>query len=183
MTTTSHAPPLEFGSVDEALAALRDAGHRVSTARRLIIEALFKAEGPVAADFLARGAGGLPVPGDEASVYRNLDLFERIGLVRHLHAGHGPGLYALAGDGAREYLVCENCGLVRSVEPDVLDGVRATIQKRFGFRAHFGHFPIAGLCAHCTESAPGGEARDHEHSHGDHIHSHPHAHHDGHSHD
>ena len=33
---------------------------------------------------------------DLGSVYRNLEALEAIGLVRHVHLGHGPGMYALA---------------------------------------------------------------------------------------
>jgi len=46
--------------------------------------------------------------------YRNLETLEEVGLVRHVHLGHGPGLYALAAP-EHEYLVCESCHAVRTV--------------------------------------------------------------------
>ena len=50
------------------------------------------------------------VPGsDLASVYRNLETLEEVGLVRHVHLGHGPGPLRARGRDAREYLVCESC--------------------------------------------------------------------------
>ena len=70
--------------------------------------------------------------------------------MRHVHAGHGPGLYALAGGGEREYLACERCGRVTAVAPAQLDGVRAALRDDFGFDAHFTHFPIVGRCARCA---------------------------------
>jgi Fur family ferric uptake transcriptional regulator len=81
-------------------------------------------------------------------VYRNLEAFEELGLVRHVHLGHGPGLYALAGD--REYLVCETCDRVRSVPSEALDGVRSAIRDAFGYEARFSHFPIVGQCPDCS---------------------------------
>ena len=48
------------------------------------------------ADAIAAGLDGRLPSSDLASVYRNLDTLEEIGLVRHFHVGHGPGLYALA---------------------------------------------------------------------------------------
>ena len=75
-----------------------------------MLEALFLADGPVSAEELAAGLGGQVPPSDLASVYRNLETLERHGVVRHVHLGHGPGRYALAGTGEREYLVCERCG-------------------------------------------------------------------------
>jgi Fur family ferric uptake transcriptional regulator len=87
---------------------------------------------------------------DIASVYRNLQAFEDIGLVRHVHLGHGPGLHALAVTGEREYLTCERCADYREVQPRELDAVRALIAERFGYVASFTHFPIVGLCASCA---------------------------------
>ena len=150
MTLPSHAPPLAFADLQEAFAALRAAGLRLSAARRLVLEGLFATPEPVTAEQLANGLDGAIPRSDLASVYRNLEALERIGLVRHVHLGHGGGMYALAGRGAREYLVCERCGSVRSVEPGQLEGARAAIRRAFGFDARFTHFPISGLCAGCA---------------------------------
>jgi Fur family transcriptional regulator, ferric uptake regulator len=72
-----------------------------------------------------------------------------------VHLGHGPGLYAPRGRGEREYLFCENCGAVRALAPDELDGVRDRVRERFGYEARFTHFPIVGLCPACVDAAAG----------------------------
>ncbi len=126
---------------------------------------------------------------DVASVHRNLSQLEELGLVRHVHIGHGPGLYALVGADDREYIACEHCGQVTSVEPKKLDSVRSMIRRRFGYEARFTHFPILGLCRSCAREMRGergGEPKksavrahqghEHEHSHGNYVHSHPHVH-------
>ena len=47
---------------------------------------------------VSRRRAGRPRPEvDLASVYRNLEQLEELGVVRHVHLGHGPGLYALVG--------------------------------------------------------------------------------------
>lgn len=153
MTEPALGRPLRFETVDEALDAVRDAGHRVTAPRRLVLAALFEAEVPVPAEDIATGKLG-PIPADLASTYRNLELFERLGIVRHLHAGHGPGLYALAGEGEREYLVCENCGKVRAAAREELGDVHRVIREQFGFEARFGHFPLVGLCSDCAALRP-----------------------------
>jgi Fur family ferric uptake transcriptional regulator len=139
-----------------ALALMRERGLRVSAARRLVLEALLVADGPMSAEQIAQGIGGRVPSSDIASVYRNLQAFEDIGLVRHVHLGHGPGLHALAVCGEREYLTCERCADYRAVAPEQLAAVRELIERHFGYRASFTHFPIVGLCASCTE-AVGGE--------------------------
>jgi len=138
-----------------AVEALRASGRRVSAARRLVLEALFCADGPMSADQIAAGIGGRVPRSDLTSVYRNLETLEEVGLVSHVHLGHGPGLYALNRDGEREWLTCKRCGDFRAVDPARLDGVRAAIEAAFGYRASFAHFPVVGLCESCL-SALGG---------------------------
>ena len=46
----------------------------------------------------ALGSGGALPESDITSVYRNLDTLGSLGLVRHFHAGHGPGRYVLDGE-------------------------------------------------------------------------------------
>lgn len=153
--TVSHAgTPLPTHDVDAAMGALRKRGLRASSARRLVVEALFAAERPVSADEIATGIGGRLPRSDLASVYRNLETLEELGLVRHVHLGHGPGLYALAGTDV-EYAVCERCSRFRAVSPARLDRVRAEIRAALGYEAHFTHFPIVGLCADCAAGGAG----------------------------
>jgi Fur family transcriptional regulator, ferric uptake regulator len=137
-------------TLDGAIAALRAGGLRVSAARRLVLEALFAAEGPVTVEELADGVGGRVPRSDVASTYRNLETLETLGLVRHMHLGHGPGRYVLAAREAHDYLACERCGDLVAAEPESLDAVRAVVREAFGFEARFGHFPIVGLCPACA---------------------------------
>jgi Fur family ferric uptake transcriptional regulator len=150
VTTAPHAPAIAFTDLPGAVAALRERGVRLTAARRLVLEGLFAADRPVSADQLAGGLDGAIAPSDLASVYRNLETLERMGLVRHVHLGHGPGLYALAGHEEREYLLCESCGRLVALSPAELDPVRNQVRERFGFEARFDHFPLSGRCAECA---------------------------------
>jgi len=193
MTISPDTPRLAFNDLADAVLALRERGLRLTTPRRLVLEALFLAEGPVSAEHLAHR---LKV--DVTSVYRNLETLEQHGLARHVHLGHGPGLYVLVGRGEHEFLSCERCGAVRTLTSEQLDPVRKQIEERFGYQARFSHFPIVGLCPACLtqrqprnpRTRPGSNGsnadepeRQDEHSHGDHVHSHPHQHDPGHQHE
>jgi hypothetical protein len=128
---------------------------------------------------------------DVASVHRNFETLERHGLVRHVHLGHGPGLYALFGRREPEYLYCDRCGAVRELPAKELDPVRKRIKERYGYQARFSHFAIVGTCAACSAQQPSkavsqrsmraGRATTRElpgHRH-EHPHSHHHTHDDG----
>lgn len=196
MTLAPRRAPLSFSDLDGVAAAIRDSGGRLTSARRVVLAALFAADGPVSAEYIADGLGGQMICSDVSSVYRNLERLEELGIVRHVHVGHGPGLYTLEDDTQREYLVCERCDRVDSVDAAQLDRVRAAILKTFGYKARFSHFPIVGLCAACAEDgelapnplaareangdAQAGHAEhpedchSHEHQHGDVTHDHRH---------
>ena len=149
MTVLSLTPPLRFNSPTAVLNALRGHGLRISTARRVVVGALFAADRPLTAEEIASGGdAGLPV--DLASVYRNLETLERHGFARHVHLGHGPGRYELVGRGEHEYLFCESCGEVRPLSSGELDPIRAQLRQQFGYETRFTHFPIVGRCKKCA---------------------------------
>lgn len=139
-----------------ALAVLREDGGRVSTSRRALLKVLFDADNPLSVEQLsAQSVPALDVP----STYRTLERLEQVGLVRHVHLGHGPGLYELESAGEREYAWCESCGAAASLTLDRLDEARTLIETSIGYRPRFSHFPLVGQCADCLA------AGRHSHTH------------------
>jgi len=161
MTVAPQSTRVAAASPGEAIEALRASGLRLSTPRRLVIEGLFAAPGPVSASDLAT-----KLSLDESSVYRNLEVLERHGLIHHVHLGHGAGLYALVGRDDGEYLYCESCGKVTVLEPSRLEAVRVSIAEEFAHHARFSHFAIVGLCDDCLgKSAASAPRSGHAHPH------------------
>jgi Fur family ferric uptake transcriptional regulator len=143
----AHVP----ATVDSAVATVRASGLRASSARRLVLEALFAAGTPVTAEQIAGGLDGRMPRSDLGSVYRNLETLERVGVVRHLHAAHGAGVYAIARDEDEGFLACERCGEIRPGNPRAVAVIRGAVRKAFGYDANFGKFPIVGVCPRCAE--------------------------------
>jgi Fur family ferric uptake transcriptional regulator len=162
VTVAHPTPPIAADNVEQAVAALRGCGLRASAARRVVLEALFLAERPLTAEEVAEGIPGRVPRSDLTSVYRNLETLEAVGLVRHLHVGHGAGVYALSGGDEEEYLACESCGSVRVLATRELDDVRRLVRARHGFVASFRHFPMVGRCSACAADAT---TTEEEHSH------------------
>ncbi len=77
-------------------------------------------------------------------------MLERHGLIRHVHLGHGPGLYALVGRDDGEYLYCDRCGKVTVLGLGELEPIREQIRRRFGHAARFSHFALVGQCEECA---------------------------------
>jgi Fur family transcriptional regulator, ferric uptake regulator len=152
MTVSHEARPLAAATLPAAITTLRVRGLRVSAARRLVLEALFAADGPVRAEAIAGGLEGRLPDSDLASVYRNLDTLEELGLVRHFHLGHGPGLYALSGRLEAGYAACERCGVHCALDPGAVALVAAAVREACGYEARLAHFPVVGRCPECDDA-------------------------------
>ena len=131
-------------SLPTLLNTVRSHGMRVSTARREVLEALMAAGGPLTAEELAGHA-------DLASTYRNLETLESIGIVRHVHLGHGPGRYELS-DRSAGWATCESCGRSIPLPSPALQAIRLAVREAAGFEAAFTHFPIVGRCRECSDT-------------------------------
>ncbi len=144
------SPLTRSARVLRALSELRDRGLRATTARRLVLESLDAAPGPVSAAAVASGLGGRLPASDLGSVYRVLETFEELGIARRVHFGGGPALYTLCGSDEPEYLLCETCGATRAIDSRLLDDIRGQIRARFGLTPRFSSHPVAGLCVRCA---------------------------------
>jgi Fur family ferric uptake transcriptional regulator len=142
VTVPHLTPAVEAPSAHAAFAALRARGLRLSSARRLLLQALYAADQPLSAEELAGD-------GDLASAYRNLEVLEELGLVRHAHlSDRAPTYHSVTGH-EHFHLVCRNCQKVVSVDPDVLNPLLETLDADHGFTADVGHLTVFGLCEEC----------------------------------
>ena len=135
--------------IDEGLARLRERGLRVTTARRAVLAALLDADGHLRAEDLAAVVQDRHPDIHLSTVYRALETFEEVGLVTHVHLGHGPSTYHLS-DQLHHHAVCESCGAVIELPDDVLDAVATRVRAEFGFEVDARHFALAGRCSVCV---------------------------------
>lgn len=136
----------ETGSMVEAL---RRAGHRITLQRRMISRVLAESAGEhlTAADIVERvGEEGL----DLSTVYRTLEVFEELGLVHHVHLGHGPGIFHLSERSDHHHLMCEVCGQVADLPLDALESGFGEIIRFYGFVPDGLHFAILGRHVDCV---------------------------------
>jgi Fur family transcriptional regulator, ferric uptake regulator len=147
--TGTGTPPAP-ADVDEVLALVRRRGGRATAARREVISVLLDGRGEhlTAEDVADAVAARLPEV-HLSTVYRTLDALEELGVVSHVHLGHGPSTYHVAGERAHHHAVCSACGEVVELDPDVLDGVAARVEAATGFEVDVHHFALTGRCTRC----------------------------------
>lgn len=130
------------------LGLLRARGGRVTTCRRAILETFLGIGDHVTAEVLTARVQADQPDVHESTVYRFLDDLERLGVVDHVHLGHGPAVYHLAAD-AHHHLVCDKCGTVVEVPETVFNELRSRLQTEFGFTLEPRHFAVTGRCRDC----------------------------------
>src|SRR3954453_12470042 len=94
------------------------------------------------------GAGGAAP--DASTVYRNLEVLERLGLVWHTHLGKGAPVYHAA-EHPHLHVVCQSCGEISSVPSDLLDSAAERLAADLGFRIDVGHVALSGTCRACQQ--------------------------------
>ncbi|MGH9157077.1 MAG: Fur family transcriptional regulator [Acidimicrobiales bacterium] len=129
---------------------LRERRGRVTTPRRAIIAALIDAGSHVTAEELTATVRASHPDVAPSTVYRCLEALEEVGAVEHVHLGHGPAVYHVAGAGTHQHLVCESCGAVVEVPDALFEALARRVLTEFGFTLHPGHFAVGGRCRACS---------------------------------
>jgi Fur family ferric uptake transcriptional regulator len=134
--------------------AIAEQGHRVTGARRALVDLVAAQEGHfTAADLLAR-AGAERLRVGRATVFRTLDLLTDIGALERLDLPSGEHAYvACAPQEHHHHVVCRSCGKSVGVEEGGLQRVVADIAKRSGFLIESHRLELYGLCPACREGS------------------------------
>jgi len=138
--------------VDALIADLHSEGLRVTAARRAICEALAANVGEHldAGELRERAEAASGVCIDQSTVYRTLDVLERLDVLHHVHLGHGPAIVHLTGGRDHQHLVCEECGRTVDIPLDQVSAVFGELAAAHGFAEIQGaHFALVGVCSAC----------------------------------
>lgn len=128
---------------------LRAQGYRLTQQRELVLEAVRQLEHGSPEEILARvreSATGVNI----STVYRTLELLEKLGLVSHTHLGHGAPAYHAMTEPDHVHLVCRNCERVWQVEPSIAAGLVDDLAEGFGFHTDVRHLTVFGTCRECS---------------------------------
>ena len=141
------------------LARMRAAGGRVTVARRALVQALVAGEHLTADDLAAQVQALLRTSTAQRSTGR-LDTLEELGIVTHVHLGHGRAVYHLA-ESAHLHLVCSRCGSVTELSDDVIAPLAERVSRENGLTLEPRHFALLGTCRPCNEGAAGSDVAHH----------------------
>lgn len=150
MDSTTSEKANEWVSMTEA--RLRAAGHRSSAPRSAVLDLIGRqgcvATAPELADRLRDEGRSVGV----ATVYRTLELLERMRLVQRLDVGDGTARYeaARAGGEHHHHLVCDDCGRVTPFEDEALERSIHDLARRLDYAVAGHEVIMRGRCPDCV---------------------------------
>jgi Fur family transcriptional regulator, ferric uptake regulator len=146
------AAPAAAPAVEDVVSLLRARGGRVTATRRVTIDVLVAGGDHrhlSAEDVAAEVRKRLPDVA-ESTIYRTLTALEELGVVTHVHLGHGPSTFHLADQGHR-HLVCQRCESVTEVPAHEFAALARRLDEAYGFAMSSEHFAIVGRCRNCRD--------------------------------
>ncbi|MBZ0300954.1 MAG: transcriptional repressor [Anaerolineae bacterium] len=134
---------------------LRDAGYKLTNARLTILTILEQHGGHMtSADVLEEVDAVAPEIG-RASVFRSLDLFTRLSLIRptYINDSSTP-TYVLLPGGHHHHIICTNCDRVIEFEDCHLEKLEHELEQKFRVRLTGHLLEFYGLCDNCAARQP-----------------------------
>lgn len=135
--------------VDRLTQILHQAGFKYTTPRQCVAEVLLSEKRHLTAPEIVDLVAARDASVGRMSVYRTLDLFTRLGLIRPVFQGGANARYAVMFSGHHHHLVCENCGTVIHFDECPLTALEEQLVNRFGFTIEGHLLEFFGQCQDC----------------------------------
>lgn len=150
-------------NAERILERLREDGGRVTSSRRLIVEAMLAGGDHhlTAADIVEIVRRDDPAF-HESTVYRTLERLTELGVVRPVQLAPGATVFHLVENAPHHnHLICDGCGRVIEAGADLLDGLAGDIARDYRFALQTEAASLHGRCDACrhTETASHTPAR------------------------
>ena len=127
-------------------------GYSLTSQRRLLLELISNAVGHIDAKELYRRASSTDTSISLATVYRNLRLFQRLGLVDERRLGQSSHCYEIRRSSRHQHFVCRDCGRVFEFQNPLTTELVGALQEEQGFSVTKAEFYFEGYCQHCHET-------------------------------
>ena len=134
---------------------IRRRGLRMTEERRALFEEIFAQHQHIDADQLLAALRAQGSTISRATVYRNLDLLVRCGLVRKQRLGQDRYRYEHVHAGQEhDHLICAGCGRVVEFQSQGIVALQREICRAHGFDPTQHTLQIFGRCLECAAASP-----------------------------
>jgi len=143
-------------SASQIVQKLRDAGLRATPQRVAVLQVLENARDHLDADAICQQAKLLDDSISLATVYRALNRFKELGLVRqrYLSSDHSREYYERASKSEHYHFHCRGCGRVLEIQTERIQQAREELSAQLGIRFTSACICFEGYCAECAARLP-----------------------------
>ena len=129
---------------------LKKRGHRITNPREVICNILETAGHE---HFTVEKLHNLALKKDKnidlATVYRTLELLEKVDIVEHAHQVHGSGIYYLKSEYDNNHIICDSCKSIYDLKKETKEKINKVLIKDSNFKNINHHFIYSGVCKKC----------------------------------
>lgn len=133
----------------QALKKLSESKHKVTRPRELILDAIFKLN-HFAADDIHKVAAKRGL--DLVTIYRNLPVFEEVGIICRADFSDSKSRYVIADEGHdhhHHHIVCTECREIQPVDACAIEAQERVLRK-LGFTHVTHRLEFSGVCPRCS---------------------------------
>jgi len=138
-----------MNSTGDILSRLSEQGYRMTPQRMMVLSAIERSDHHISAEEIHAQVVARYPHVNISTVYRTLELLNRLGLVTETDMGGGRVRYHPADKGHHHHLVCQECGRVIDLDETVLHQLKEIIKKEYNFDPEMRHLAFFGRCADC----------------------------------
>lgn len=135
----------------DLISKLGEQGYRLTPQRMMVLSAIENSNDHISAEEIYAQVVAKYPHVNISTVYRTLELLNRLGLVTETDLGGGRVRYHPAGKGHHHHLVCQECGKVIDLDETVLYPLKKVLLREYKFSADLRHLGIFGRCADCSK--------------------------------
>lgn len=131
---------------------LRDAGHKLTNARMTVLDVIEQGGGHLTSTEILTRVSDADATIGRASVFRALDLFTRLSLIRptYIDSSMTP-TYVMLPDGHHHHIICTRCNRVIEFEDCGLSKLASELESRLNVCLTGHLLEFYGLCAECRD--------------------------------
>lgn len=129
---------------------LKQAGYKYTKPRRIITHVLLEASGHLSAPEIVDAVAAHDTSIGRMSVYRTLDLFTRLGVIRPAFQEGSIARYVMMVDGHHHHIICQGCGKVIHFDQCPLDELTNFLEKTYNCQISGHLLEFFGRCDACA---------------------------------
>ena len=139
---------------------LNSSSQRVTVQRTLLLELLRRSDRHLDADELYRRARRKHSRISLSTVYRNLQLFKKLGLIEEHHFAEEHHHYEVKPTTEHQHLLCLNCGKIVEFACPLSQKFKKDVGRQYDFDISGVEVRMTGLCSSCRKRSEGSEKQE-----------------------